>query len=328
MALENMSNEEMVEIDIREFVSGLAMPVDVFLRMGADKFILIAQKGDQAQLQSLAVVKSNSVKTVFIRKADLKAFSSSTVNIVKAVAGNNAFKLNHKTKFLKAATNAVFTELTQFGPRPETISAARTIANGTIEMIAPNTTITNILKSLQQDHILDQSIAVSAFSVMIAQKLGWQSAITIEKLSLGALLAEVGLKELPPELVAKPRSQMDHDEIRIYEEHPYRGLKLLESAGTLPDDVKSVVYEHHENAMGLGYPRKLRDLRMNPLAKVVALSTQFCELILAGPWQPSPISPAEAVQYIQDIMGQPFNKEAFKALCKLVEDDFQQSKAS
>lgn len=328
MALENYSVDEMVEVSIKEFVSGLAMPVDVYLQMAPDKYILIAQKGDQSQLQGLTVVKSNSVKTVFIRREDFKSFSESAVNIVAAVAGSDKFQMSHKAKFLKAATNAVFTELHQFGPKAATIDMAKSVANSTLQMIAPNTTITNILKSLQQEHILNQSIAVSAFSLMIANKLGWQSSVTLEKLSMGALLAEVGLKEIPPELILKPRSEMDHEEIRIYEEHPYRGLKLLETAGTLPDDVKSVVYEHHENAIGFGYPRKLRDIRMNPLAKVVALSTQFCELIIPGPWQPSPMTPIDAATYIKDIMGQPYNKEAFKALCKLIEEDFKNIQAS
>ena len=87
-----------------------------------------------------------------------------------------------------------------------------------------------------------------------------------------------------------------------------------------------MVYEHHENAMGLGYPRKLRDIRMNPLAKVVALATQFCELTIPSACQPSPMSPVEAVTYIKEIMGQPYNKEAFSALVKLVEIDFKSSR--
>lgn len=328
MALENVTIDEMVEIEIKEFVSGVAMPVDVYLKMGDDKFILIAQKGDKAQLQSLTLVKSNSLKTVFVHREQYKNFSKNTVNIVKAVSQSDKFKIEHKTKFIKAATNAVFTEITQFGASEEAVGMAREIANSTLGMIAPNTTITHILKSLQQENLLNQSVAVSAFSIMIAQKLGWQSSVTLEKLSMGSLLAEVGLKELPPEIALKPRAEMDHAEIQIYEEHPYRGLKLLESAGSIPDDVKSVVYEHHENAMGLGYPRKLRDIRMNPLAKVVALATQFCELIIPSPWQPSPMGPIEAIAYIKEIMGQPFNKEAFNALVKLVEFDFKNNRAS
>jgi HD-GYP domain-containing protein (c-di-GMP phosphodiesterase class II) len=327
MALDNITVDEMVEIEIKEFVSGIAMPVDVYLKMGDDKFILIAQKGDQAQLQSLTLVKSNSIKTVFVKKNDYQNFSKNAVNIVKAVSQSDKFKMEHKTKFIKAATNAVFTEITQFGASDETVEMAKDIANSTISMIAPNTTITHILQSLAQENLLNQSVAVSAFSIMIAQKLGWQSTITLEKLSMGALLAEVGLKEIPPEIALKPRAAMDHSEIQIYEEHPYRGLKLLESAGAVPDDVKSVVYEHHENALGMGYPRKLRDIRINPLAKVVALATQFCELTIASPWQPEPISSVEAIAYIKEIMGQPYNKEAFSALVKLVEFDFKNNRA-
>ena len=40
------------------------------------------------------------------------------------------------------------------------------------------------------------------------------------------------------------------------------------------------------------------------------------------------MTPIDAATYIKDIMGQPYNKEAFKALCKLIEEDFKNIQAS
>ncbi|MFK8138920.1 MAG: HD-GYP domain-containing protein [Bdellovibrionales bacterium] len=328
MDLQDFTNSQMVEINIKEFISGTSIPVDVYLKLAEDKYVLLAKKGDQSQLHGLNVIKNNAVDKVFVKKEDYTSFTNNTVNIVKIVNQSSKFKTSHKTKFIRSATNAVFTQISNFGASEEAIAQAKDIAISSLDMIEPNVTIAEILKGLQQGNVLNQSVAVSAFSVMVAQQLGWQSRITLEKLSMGALLAEVGLKELPVELIEKPRSEMTHDEITLYEEHPFRGLRLLETAGNIPDDVKSVVYEHHENAMGMGYPRKLRDLRMNPLAKVVALVTQFCELIVEMPANPDPWAPVEAINYIENVMGQPFNKEAYKALQKLVEIDLSTKKSS
>ena len=58
---------------------------------------------------------------------------------------------------------------------------------------------------------------------------------------------------------------------------------------------------------------------MNPLAKVVALADSFCELTMEHPGFPRKKSPHEAIHYIEKILGQPYNKDAFKALKYLLE---------
>jgi HD-GYP domain-containing protein (c-di-GMP phosphodiesterase class II) len=111
---------------------------------------------------------------------------------------------------------------------------------------------------------------------------------------------------------------MTFDELQAYETHPFRGMEILRTVQSVTDDVISIIYEHHENALGQGYPRKMRDLRMNPLSKVVALADQFVELTLRNPNCPIPKPAYDAMKYIEVVMGQPFNREAFGGLRLLV----------
>ena len=111
---------------------------------------------------------------------------------------------------------------------------------------------------------------------------------------------------------------MTPDEIQLYETHAYRGTQLLLSLGMVPDDIVSIVYEHHENSLGQGYPRRIRDVMIHPMARVVALANQFVDLTFKGTNCPQPRSPREALIYMEVTMGQPFNKEAFRALKSLV----------
>jgi len=115
---------------------------------------------------------------------------------------------------------------------------------------------------------------------------------------------------------------MTFEETQLYEQHPFKGMQMLLTLGIVPDDVIAVVYEHHENAIGQGYPRKLRNLKMHPLGKVVALANDFCELTLPGPNTPVPKSAREAILTIEVTMGQPHNKEAFRALQLVVNKEF------
>ncbi len=59
-------------------------------------------------------------------------------------------------------------------------------------------------------------------------------------------------------------------EIMQWETHPFRGMQMLQAIGIVPDDVVSMVYEHHENSIGQGFPQKFREVRLHPLGKITS----------------------------------------------------------
>ena len=162
--------------------------------------------------------------------------------------------------------------------------------------------------------ILRHSLAVSAVSVMIARGLGWTVNTTIEKIALTGILHDIGMKELPPEILEKPRHELNYEEQLVYETHAFRGAEILRSMPSVSEDLLAVVMEHHENAIGQGYPRRLRDYKLNPLSRVVAVADCFCESTLKHINNPHPKSAIDALTSIEVSMGQPFNKGVFQAL--------------
>ena len=114
---------------------------------------------------------------------------------------------------------------------------------------------------------------------------------------------------------------MTNEELQLYETHAYKGAQLLAGLGVVPDDIVAMVYEHHENALGQGYPQRIRDLKTHPLAKIVALANQFVELTVEGPDCVKPRTAREAVNFIEQVMGLPFNKEAFRALKRIIDKE-------
>jgi HD-GYP domain-containing protein (c-di-GMP phosphodiesterase class II) len=93
------------------------------------------------------------------------------------------------------------------------------------------------------------------------------------------------------------------------------------SLGIVPDDIVSIVYAHHENSIGQGFPQRMRDVKMHPLAKVTALADGYSNLVIANVNCPVPKNPREALMYIEHTQGIPYNKEAFRALKRIIEGD-------
>jgi len=203
------------------------------------------------------------------------------------------------------------------------------VTDVTLSLIENHNKLAQLINSFSQssDTFINHSMAVSAVSVMIGKGMGWEKRQTLEKLSLGGLLHDIGLKLLPPEIVNKPLAEMTYEETQTYETHPFKGMQLLQSIGSVPDDIVSIVYEHQENRIGQGYPQRIRDVKQHPLAKVVALADAFCYLTMKSVNSPEPKSPREALMYIEFTIGQPFNRDVFRALKNVVSGQPFHSKA-
>ena len=123
------------------------------------------------------------------------------------------------------------------------------------------------------------------------------------------------MKQIDPHILGLPKPELTFEQMATYESHAFRGMEILSRISTVPDDVVAIAYEHHENAIGQGYPRKIRDLRMNPLAKVIAVADQFVDLTLKTAERDFRLyTPDEALDHIERVMAQPFSREAFTAL--------------
>ncbi|MDB2426245.1 HD domain-containing protein [bacterium] len=176
-----------------------------------------------------------------------------------------------------------------------------------------------IRNAFEVKKLVRHSLAVSTFSLIIANELKWNNKVALEKLSVGGLLHDIGLNLIPKEILAKPLALLTPEELAIYETHPYKGMEMMMSLGFIPDDIISIIFEHEENRIGQGYPRKIRGVKMHPLARIVSLADAFAELVIQNVNQPIEKTPKEAIYYIEKIMGQPFDKEAFNALKKAIE---------
>ncbi len=289
---------------------------DVFLRRARDNYILVAREGQRANLDQLHVVENDSIEYLYVRKSDYKNCVAQNVMIAGLLITKEDVSRKQKTHFVSRAVEGVFKEIEHSGASQESIEHARLVASNIRILVEAKTDIAAVVESLASvpGDLLRHSIAVSTVAVMIAHKMGWTLQPTMEKLAMGGLLHDIGLKEIPKDILAKPRHELTYDERVIYESHPFRGAEILRSMPSISDDIISMVYEHHENAIGQGYPRRLRDLRMNPHAKIIALSDAFCELTFGDESTPIPKSPEAALSFIQVTLGQPFNKAAFHAL--------------
>jgi putative nucleotidyltransferase with HDIG domain len=316
--------KDMMPVPITDFINGMNAPVDLYVRLSDEKFVVVCKSGQKTDKQQLTKYQDRTIEFLWVDKEDYPRVVRNNLAIAGIIVNKHNISTVNKTDILTKAAASVFLQMEHMGIGFESYSYAKQIVEATVAIAEAHTDLNDLLLGLKDasEPLLKHSMAVSCVSVLIAHQLKWENRQTIEKVSLGALLHDIGKKALPPEILSKPRAKLSYDELQLYETHPYKGMQMLLSLGIVPDDIVAIVYEHHENSIGQGYPRKLRNVKIHPLAKVVALANEFCNLTIENPNCTSPKKPREALLTIEHTMGQPHNKEAFRALHFIVNREF------
>jgi hypothetical protein len=103
---------------------------------------------------------------------------------------------------------------------------------------------------------------------------------------LAALVHDVGMLRIPPEILAYPEA-FDDSQRRIVESHCHMGVSI--AAPLLLDApwLAEVIVGHHERLDGTGYPDGLRDGQIKPLTRLLAVCDVYAALCTRRPRRPA-----------------------------------------
>lgn len=309
-------DDDLIPIEKDEFLPGLALPTDVFVQTGPRKYVLIARKGQNATLQDLRVSKNSEVPSFFVRRDDYLSAVDQNLQIAGILVRKPNIPIPRRSGFLRTASNSVFKEIDHLGLTTSAMDHSKAACASIVTLVQSRDDFFNLIKGLDElpGQVIKDAIAGAALSVAIAKEMGWVNVGNIQRLALAAFLRDVGLRQIPLEIIEKPRQELTADERAIWETHCFRGVETLRSLADMPAEVLAVCLEHHENAIGQGFPRRLRELKMHPFSKIVALADTFADLTLTKDRPVAQMDKERAMEHIEYVLGSPFNKSCIISL--------------
>lgn len=127
------------------------------------------------------------------------------------------------------------------------------------------------------------STSVSRYSEALARAMNLPED-EVQKITLGALLHDVGKIGIPENVLKKP-DKLSDDEWEIMKQHPVIGAeKVLAPNDALRELIPMVKY-HHEHVDGSGYPEKLKGNQIPLEARIIAVADTYHALISDRPYR-------------------------------------------
>lgn len=176
---------------------------------------------------------------------------------------------------------------------PENTELACGLAQRTVGMLLKEE---EVLRNLGQvlvssRTLYDHSINVCLMSLVLGRRLGLDKSRLLS-LGLGALMHDVGMAQVPSEVLNKA-GELTEEERALIQRHPRLGHQVLSLAKSMPYDALNVVLNHHERADGKGYPTGVSESSIPYLARLVKVVDAYDAMTSPRPYRAA-LPPTEA----------------------------------
>jgi len=176
---------------------------------------------------------------------------------------------------------------------------------------------TQLLKKFSKiDHggisLIEHSVNVMLFTLNYCFFVDFTEKKT-KKLSLAALLHDVGLTQIPSNITTADRRLTD-TEFAVYKTHPTIGGDIIKENRHISTSIAAGVLEHHEHINGKGYPNGLNDISFD--GRLIGLIDSFDNLISSEKAHRRKKGPFDALKVIQNevLAEEKFDEKIFKNL--------------
>jgi len=152
-------------------------------------------------------------------------------------------------------------------------------------IVNPQTHIWLLNTDSAQRQASDYSVRAAIWAVVLARQVG----MTIREmriLSLGTLLADIGMQLLPESLATK-RGPFGKEDFIAYRQHVDLGVELMSRYPELDPRVSAIIHCHHERQDGRGFPRMLKGKKIPLLARIANLAYCFERLLRSNSEEPA-----------------------------------------
>lgn len=158
------------------------------------------------------------------------------------------------------------------------------------------------------------STSVSKYSEALARAINLPEK-EVERITLGALLHDVGKIGIP-ESILKKEGPLSDDEWDIMKQHPVIGTeKVLQPNPSLRDLIPIVKY-HHERIDGKGYPEGLSNDEIPLAAKIVAIADTYHALTSDRPYRKG-MDIEKAIHILEDGAGKQWDKNLVRTFIQI-----------
>jgi len=158
-------------------------------------------------------------------------------------------------------------------------------------------------------------VSMAVWAVIVGRHIGLRK-LELQTLAVGCAMCDVGMTQLPSELLDQAMSLTDTQR-RIIKAHPKMGAELVSKLTHINTETLGIIENHHERVDGSGYPCGIKGDNIPLLARIAGLVDTYDAMITARPYAKARSS-HEATQELLDCSGRQFEPALIEQFVKAI----------
>ena len=277
----SLSDEHFHPIRSQDFMSGSKSIFDVFVRLGANRYVKILQSGDSFSKERIMTYLNKGVTSFYIPKAMQKNYLSFCDELIKNISASQKLPAEFKLKQIANLGQETAIFLADAGVTTENLELARNYAASVDQMVrnlgdGKHQHILNFMKDMLT---YEHSVGLVMVSSLMLGALGFERHKSVETIGVACLLHDIGLQAMPDKIKTEDELLMSDEEIKIFHTHPIVGADILGAIRGIEPSVVGSVLQHHERRSGKGFPFQKSTGTVQRIAEIIGICDEFLLLM-------------------------------------------------
>ena len=297
-------------IRIRDLVIDTEIEFDLFTHLPSNKkTIRLRSKGSTVDQDLIDKAVKGKGQQLYVLKSELPAFFRYVTTNLKKKGFEDTVSMTEKASLLKKKVQRFIgilldADLKDFDQGKDILALAEEIIEdlGVLEMTNDkNLLYEKIIQLTERPRTnYNTMINVAVYATIFAKVLSFGDE-DLHDIAMAGVMHNVGLSQLSVETARKLPSEMKPEELETYKIYPTKSLNMVKAKRVpLEEDLCKVIEQHMENMDGTGFPKKLRQASIKPLAKILRIAKEFNALTSLTQGAHDTVTPLRAFQILVD----------------------------
>lgn len=234
----------------------------------------------------IAKLERDGHRKLYISVLEHQEFQRYLRENIQQLVADESHSVGQRFSSLNLVVRDVLDEVHGQADLDASIAKIEELSHWVVDLISRSDAIVSELRGVMYHdyQTFTHSANVAYYCVMLAQECGITAKDELCRMAMGAMLHDLGKREVPDSILTKPGPLTD-DEFRIVKAHPTIGLRLLGKRADLSFAQLMMVYQHHERLDGSGYPVRSSGSEIHPWARICAVADVFEALFSDRPYR-------------------------------------------
>ena len=309
--------KRLYRIKIDRYLTQLVTVDDIYIKIGAGKYIKLFHAGDDIDKDKIMEYKAKGEKFLYQAEEDFLRTVNSTMNsIVKKFKDKSLSKA--QTVGLQLATiKEVQDAVRNMGISDSVIETTDELVNSVEKMLKDSKQLGGMIKKLLglKSRYFTRTSINNYLLGGIAEKMGWESHQTLKKLIYASVFCDFSF-EMSEAHLSEALSFEDPiymkatkvQKLRV-KTHPKLSAAILEKGDKLLTDEAALIMHHHEKPDGTGFPAGLDYKTLPVLSCAFILAYDYTTKLIQSCDSPDELDPLAVLRDLgEDYSKANFNK--------------------